>query len=114
MAKTNVDPMKVTSNSSSEDPTISPETFDKMLRKPSNIQLGSMTHSPPATLCPVDFRSFDRAVSVARSCYEMKKRAEKALLKEQEAYEDAIRELKGYAKFVNPEKIKNILQKYDK
>ena len=41
-----------------------------------------MTNSPSAPLSPVDFSSFDRAVNVARSCYEMKKRAEKALLKE--------------------------------
>ena len=81
MAKLN-DQLKETSNASSDEPTISHETFEKMLRKPPKIQFGSMTHSPPAPLSPVDFSSFDQAVNVARSCYEMKKRTEKALLKE--------------------------------
>ena len=79
MAKSNDDQLKETSNASSDDPTISPENFEKMLRKPSKIQLSSMTNSPSAPFSPFDFSSFDQAVNLARSCYDMKKRAEKAL-----------------------------------
>jgi hypothetical protein len=57
--------------------------------------------------------AFDRVVSEARVCLEAKKRVEKALLKEQELFIDKMRELEGFAKYDNPEKIKKALEKYD-
>jgi hypothetical protein len=62
--------------------------------------------SPTEPLSPVDMSAFDRVVAETRVCLEMKKRAEKALSKEQGHFIDKMRELEGFAKYDNPEKIK--------
>jgi hypothetical protein len=83
-----------------------------MLKKNEYVQTESST-TPPAPLSPVDMSAFDRVVAETRVCLEMKKRAEKALNKEQERFIDKMRELEGFVKYDNPEKIKKALQKYD-
>jgi hypothetical protein len=80
-------------------------------KKGDNTDMGS--RSPTELLSPVDMSAFDRVVADARGCLEMKKRAEKALIKEQENFIDKMRELEGFAKYDNSDKIKKALQKYE-
>jgi hypothetical protein len=64
------------------------------------------SRSPTEPLSPVDLSAFDLVVADARICLERKKRTEKALLKDQEAFIDKMRELEGFAKYNSSDKIK--------
>lgn len=97
---------------SSGENSLTMKVFEKHLSKNQNFKRVSPTMSP-TPLSPVDLGAFDRVVGEARICLERKKRAEKTLLKEQEAFIDKMRELDGFAKYNSSDKIKKLLNKYE-
>jgi hypothetical protein len=110
-AQSKVDECKGSDEASSHEQSYHERTYEGFLKKRGQ---GSeqMTQTPQSPLSPVDLKAFDYVVAEARLCLERKKRAEKALRKEQEAFKDKLRELEGFAKYDNNEKIKEALERH--